>query len=813
MKNQPPFNEFDVKTVIVEKSPQDIKCKQQRFHYAGHGWRTFFLCDRDDILKDAAKKGYDRIVIVKHNPPRGSASAGFVITMHTRNNVNTFIHEFLHTLGFSDEYRCHDSRSYSRNIATIYNFLDRYESDQMARNRHKDEISWYKHINQSTPIIAPDKTLGTPLSAGNNTRGLFPQKKCGLIRGKPYAWKPTKTMSIMESIGYNISAFDYAPFIRDAMVSLGIPHDKKKAKENDAQRDPASSSVTGSGASAATGSGASAATGTGAKPAATGAKPAATGTGAKPAVTGTGAKPAATGTGAKPAATGTEAKPAATGTGAKPAVTGASAATGPGVSAASGSDDKNNNEEIYKNLNSINIQSPDFAKTLLIGGLTARMIPNDCSPITPDSKIARAAGVSYLGVEVWFAHKAKALLEKLKEKYQILVNKESTSMQVAGLQVMKEYYEALVKMAASKKVFQEAIAASFNLAAAIAIFSPSKVLDENPEVLELSEKEKQLERETSKIQAEIKKLQKHIVKLYVQAWELKRQGQAAQRQAREISLKAQKLYNKLLVIYKKSQELSKELSKISKTKDEKIKETSKMTCLKLTAFGNNHAARISFLEKMSIDGNGAKAVLTMMKPMKELILKYIGQRDTRALMWNAFSKEMLASSQYNDRLEKDMKSNIRNIENTINKYHSIEKDSREVATSQSFAEKTPASTCLTKKRQGKCWRLPASMDSREHKLFYQKYKSYPYTLALKVMQIGVLINDSLIKKKPLRGIKRAQFLIRRKTWINNVFRGFTNSYLGKLEKTPSGKKKVAEFKRLRKSLPQEISKMDLVLTK
>ena len=119
-------------------------------------------CDMGTIRKDAASRGYDEVMIVSDSVGRIRASYGGISKLSTHSHSGTCQHEYLHALGFADEYYC--PRLYSSwnrpNLAYIKP-LNPYDNDQVARGKHQDAIPWYKHIQDSTPIITSD-LLGSP---------------------------------------------------------------------------------------------------------------------------------------------------------------------------------------------------------------------------------------------------------------------------------------------------------------------------------------------------------------------------------------------------------------------------------------------------------------------------------------------------------------------------------------------------------------------------------------------------------------------------------------------------------------------------
>ena len=222
----PPFDEFDLKFVIIQTSSKFLGCKDKSTYYKNQGKsRTILYCDNKAIKKHAASKGYDHPLVVSKTT-KGSANApsnASMAVMTTHSSARTCQHEHLHILGFADEYYCpHQYKKLRQNVA-YFKARNPYKNDQAARNKHKNEIPWYKHIKESTPITTSN-SLGTPSSS--NELGLYEFRHCTRIGID--AWKPSKR-SIMETLGAGID--QYTPLVRDAMKSIGVKHNPAR-KQN-----------------------------------------------------------------------------------------------------------------------------------------------------------------------------------------------------------------------------------------------------------------------------------------------------------------------------------------------------------------------------------------------------------------------------------------------------------------------------------------------------------------------------------------------------------------------------------------------------
>ena len=227
----PPFNEFDIKFVIVKVSKSFLGCKEISTVSSGEETKTTSIrCNDGNANKHAARRGYDHVIIISdtiaEDARANAAFKGINARLHTHNSPGVCQHEYLHLLGFVDEYKCLPNRR-GVNTARI-NPQNPYENDQAARNKHKNKIPWYTHIKPSS-LITSSKLLGTTMGVPAYKLGLFPNRHCEK-QGINNMWKPMYASSIMENPWSSPS--HYAPLIRDAMVSLGIPHDPTKIEKS-----------------------------------------------------------------------------------------------------------------------------------------------------------------------------------------------------------------------------------------------------------------------------------------------------------------------------------------------------------------------------------------------------------------------------------------------------------------------------------------------------------------------------------------------------------------------------------------------------
>ena len=212
-KNTEPFRRLDINFNI-------FNCKSE------NGIDRLIVCDSKLVSAVAAKSGMDQAFVVTNNPKYGGSGGSVpVITTSAETPYSMMIHEYLHTLGFGDEYAysaseaeiyCKRSLFYI-NLAIIEPQPQGYSGgDAEARKIHSKDIPWYTVI-QPTTWIASNR-LGTP---GNDTNrvGLFPAQTCRK-KAKPMTlWRPGSHTNVMEDLDQPLN--ELAPIVQATLASAG----------------------------------------------------------------------------------------------------------------------------------------------------------------------------------------------------------------------------------------------------------------------------------------------------------------------------------------------------------------------------------------------------------------------------------------------------------------------------------------------------------------------------------------------------------------------------------------------------------------
>lgn len=217
LKTTYPFNTFEIEVEIIKIAKSELNCQSTA------GIARLVGCDeKTAVQKKGMARGADQVMIVKDSPDYGGSGGGVPI-ITTNASARVMIHEYLHTLGLCDEYKykaeeakyyCSDLKGSSPNIAYI-NPLDPYASDDEARSKHSNKISWYSDISNKTPITnSGGSRLGTadvnydrqsdknPTSIGSALgppSGLYKGQTCDNATPKRATWYPGGSASIMEN--------------------------------------------------------------------------------------------------------------------------------------------------------------------------------------------------------------------------------------------------------------------------------------------------------------------------------------------------------------------------------------------------------------------------------------------------------------------------------------------------------------------------------------------------------------------------------------------------------------------------------------
>lgn len=221
LKTHPPFNRYEVEFEIKPMSTQELNCGP------AHGIARLITCDTAHITSVAHKSGIDQAFVVSNYPVYGG-SGGTVPVMTTDSGIpySTMVHEYLHTIGFGDEYAYRESETplycTKQNMARYINLaviepLGSYSGDYDARNKHAKQIPWYGKIESSTPIATT--ILGTP-NQGQEVIGLFKARTCQNSPTRITVWRPGESINVMEKLSAGMNELE--PLVHEAMDSKGL---------------------------------------------------------------------------------------------------------------------------------------------------------------------------------------------------------------------------------------------------------------------------------------------------------------------------------------------------------------------------------------------------------------------------------------------------------------------------------------------------------------------------------------------------------------------------------------------------------------
>lgn len=222
LRTTPPLNRFDISFQVIQKPSSFLDCG------ARLGITRLIGCDTRAISSDASRNGFDQAFVVSDLDEYGGSGGEIpVITSHPSTPVSMMLHEYMHTIGFADEYE------YSATEASIYctpnelsNWINLaviepntsgYTGDADARSQHRRAIPWYGNIEGSTAIATTN--LGTPAQQAAQI-GLFRAQTCNQASPVITTWKPNGELSIMELLNRPVGRL--APILEDALRSRGI---------------------------------------------------------------------------------------------------------------------------------------------------------------------------------------------------------------------------------------------------------------------------------------------------------------------------------------------------------------------------------------------------------------------------------------------------------------------------------------------------------------------------------------------------------------------------------------------------------------
>lgn len=224
LRNTPPFPEFHFEIDIRPLSTEDLGCE------SSPGIPRLVTCDTGRIMREAMNENYDQAFVISDNENYGGSGGSIpVMTSSSSVPLSTILHEYMHVLGFCDEYvySPSDLQAYDYcapdliqravNAVEITPSAEGYPSDQVARETHSSQIPWFGHILSTTPIATT--TLGTPITHKHEI-GLFPSEMCQHAGREVHLWKPGGESTIMNNLHDPVGALE--PLLREALRSIGL---------------------------------------------------------------------------------------------------------------------------------------------------------------------------------------------------------------------------------------------------------------------------------------------------------------------------------------------------------------------------------------------------------------------------------------------------------------------------------------------------------------------------------------------------------------------------------------------------------------
>lgn len=232
-----PFSEFEMDIEIQLMTSEEMNCRPS------NGIERLIVCDTVHLHNESFMNNFDQAFVVSDNPVWGG-SGGLIPTMTTSEQmpVSVMGHEYMHRLGFHDEYQyspeeaemfCTESvlNALDMNVVLIEPLESGYAGNAHARAEHMSEIPWAGYIENDTLIAT--STLGNPAEHGDRL-GLFPALTCSRLTPAVHGWKAGGVQTLMESLYAPIGP--YEEMLRDALASLGLNHradDRQTESDND----------------------------------------------------------------------------------------------------------------------------------------------------------------------------------------------------------------------------------------------------------------------------------------------------------------------------------------------------------------------------------------------------------------------------------------------------------------------------------------------------------------------------------------------------------------------------------------------------
>jgi hypothetical protein len=241
-----PFNQYDIEYEVKPVQASELNCR------ADAAIARLPVCDTHNIVLDANSRNVNQAIIIKDNPVYGG-SGGVIPVVTSASPARVAVHEYMHTLGLSDEYEYSPSEAVTYcngrttdNMAVIAPNPNGYPNDSAARSQHMGQIPWAEFIKGETKITHSSETqLGTDTinhemyATPNATRassrmgsvvGLYEGYTCKNAVPPMATWQPGREATIMEFTAAGLGAGNEM-MVAKALESRGVRKKEAAAEE------------------------------------------------------------------------------------------------------------------------------------------------------------------------------------------------------------------------------------------------------------------------------------------------------------------------------------------------------------------------------------------------------------------------------------------------------------------------------------------------------------------------------------------------------------------------------------------------------
>ncbi len=259
-----PFNVYEIDYKIIGLEPKDLPCRVETDYKPGTApsdpktkvSESSVKCDQVALIKKTQEMHADQAMVIKTDT-EFAGSGGDIAMITTATPVSALLHEFLHVLGFCDDYEykakdadifCKDDGSVQNGVnAVIITPKDNYKGDSDARRLHWSAITWNKLIENRTPITNSNGSkLGTgdinkDLAPANNTNsftilddpiGLYKGKVCNNASKPIVVWHPGGKVSIMDNHTAGLGVA-YEKLVMKILDSKGVKRKSNAPEKED----------------------------------------------------------------------------------------------------------------------------------------------------------------------------------------------------------------------------------------------------------------------------------------------------------------------------------------------------------------------------------------------------------------------------------------------------------------------------------------------------------------------------------------------------------------------------------------------------